>query len=117
MKQFSAAVALRIYITETDKHRGRPLYEQIVMQAHELHLAGATVTRGMVGFGAHNYIHANKLLTLSEDMPVVITIVDVKENVLKIVPFLDEVVTEGMVTMEPIQVKMIRLHEKQSALS
>lgn len=95
---------LRVFIGETDKHRDRPLYEQIVLKAKELKLAGATVIRGVMGFGADSCMHTAKVLRLSEDLPMVIEIVDTEENLNKILPFLDEVVQEGLITMERARV-------------
>jgi len=97
-------VLLRIFIGETDRYHGRPLYEQIVLKARELDLAGATVLRGIMGFGASSRVHTAKLLRLSEDLPVVVEIVDTEENIQKILPFLDEVVQEGLITMEKAHV-------------
>ncbi|CAM3245871.1 DUF190 domain-containing protein [Rhodothermus bifroesti] len=97
-------VLLRIFIGETDRHHGRPLYEQIVLKARELNLAGATVLRGLMGFGASSRVHTAKLLRLSEDLPVVIEIVDTEENIQKILPFLEEVVQEGLITLEKAHV-------------
>ncbi|HDQ13361.1 MAG TPA: DUF190 domain-containing protein [Sediminispirochaeta sp.] len=98
------AVLLRIFIGENDHYHGKPLYEQIVMKARELNLAGATVTRGILGFGADSRIHTSKILSLSEDMPVIIEIVDTEENIDKIIPFIDKTVEEGLVTLEKIEV-------------
>lgn len=95
---------MRIFIGEMDSHRGKPLYEQIVLKARELNLAGATVIRGVMGFGAHSRVHTAKLLRLSEDLPVVIEIVDTEENINKLMPFLDEVVKEGLITMEKVRI-------------
>jgi len=91
---------LRILIGEDDMYKGHPLYEQIVLKARELKLAGATVFRGIMGFGADSLIHTAKILQLSEDMPVVIEIVDTAENIKKIIPFLEETIKGGLVTME-----------------
>ncbi len=91
---------LRIFVGETDRHDGKPLYESIVLKARELNLAGATVFRGIMGYGASSRIHSIKLLRLSEDLPVMIEIVDTEENINKILPFLDETVREGLITME-----------------
>jgi uncharacterized protein len=102
MKTQKEALYLKIFISETDKHNGKPLYEAIVLKAKELNLAGATVFRGILGFGAHHRIHQGKLLELSEDMPLVVEIIDTKDNVDKILPFLDEVVTQGLVTIEKL---------------
>jgi PII-like signaling protein len=95
---------LRILIGETDTHKGKSLYEAIVLKARELNLAGATVFRGIMGYGATSRIHSAKLLRLSEDLPVMIEIVDTEENIEKVLPFLDETVKEGLVTMENINV-------------
>ncbi len=95
---------LRIFIGETDKHNGKLLYEAIVSKAKELNLAGATVFRGILGFGAQSRIHAAKFLRLSEDEPVVIEIVDKKERIEQILPFLNEVVDNGLITMEEVKI-------------
>jgi len=100
MKLPDEGVLLRIFIGESDMHDGRPLYEGIVEKARALGLAGATVLRGIMGFGAASRVHTAKLLRLSEDLPVVVEIVDTRENIDKLFPFLDETVTEGLVTME-----------------
>ena len=95
---------LRIFIGETDKLKGKSLYEAIVLKARELGLSGATVFRGIMGFGATSRIHSIKVLRLSEDLPVMIEIVDTEENIEKILPFLDETVREGLITMEKVEV-------------
>ncbi len=95
---------VRIFIGETDTYKGRLLYEAIVLKARELNLAGATVLRGIMGFGAASRIHSAKLLRLSEDMPVIVEIVDTKEEIDKIMPFLDEVVDQGLITLEKAKV-------------
>jgi len=104
MKIPEQAVLLRIFIGESDKHQGRPLYEQIVLKARELNLAGATVVRGILGFGADSRIHAAKLLELSEDLPMVIEIVDSQEKIDTLMPFIDQQVVEGLVTLEEVKV-------------
>lgn len=104
MKLPEEGTLLRIFIGESDAYRGRPLYEQIVLKARELNLAGATVTRGIMGFGADSRMHAAKILRLSEDLPVVIEIVDTEENLQKLQPFLDETVEEGLITLEKVKV-------------
>jgi len=95
---------LRIFIGETDLHEGKALYEAIVLKARELNLAGATVFRGIMGYGAASRIHSIKLLRLSEDLPVMIEIVDTEEKIERILPFLDETVREGLITMEKVTV-------------
>ena len=104
MKLPSEGYLLRIFIGETDRHKGKPLYEQIVLKARELNLAGATVTRGIMGFGANSRVHTVKVLRLSEDLPVIIEIVDTEENLKKLWPFLDETVGEGLITVEKLRV-------------
>ncbi len=99
---------LRIFIGEADRYRGRPLYEAIVLKARELGLAGATVLRGVMGFGAHSRLHTAKVLRLSEDLPIVVEIVDTEANLRKLLPWLDEVVEEGMVTLEKARVLRYR---------
>jgi hypothetical protein len=98
------ALLLRIFIGESDRLHGKPLYEQIVLKARELHLAGATVLRGVMGFGADSRMHTAKLLELSLDLPMVIEIVDTEENINRLLPFIDETVTEGLVTLEKMRV-------------
>jgi PII-like signaling protein len=100
MKLPEEGLLLRIMIGESDVHQGKALYEQIVLKARELNLAGATVLRGIMGFGAASRLHTAKLLRLSEDLPVVVEIVDTEENLNKLLPFLDDVVREGLVTLE-----------------
>ena len=104
MKLPEEGMLLRIFIGENDKIQGKPLYEQIVFKARELNLAGATVIRGVMGFGAHSRLHTAKLLRLSEDLPIVIEIVDTEEKIKRILPYLDEVVEEGLITLEKVKV-------------
>jgi PII-like signaling protein len=98
------AVLLRIYLGESDRWQHQPLYEAIVLRARELHLAGATVLRGPMGFGAASRIHTAKILRLSMDLPIVIEIVDTDEKVQALLPFLDESMGGGLVTLEKIKV-------------
>ena len=100
MKQSKKGSLLRILIGEDDRYKGRPLYEQIVLKARGLKLAGATVFKGIMGFGADSLMHTSKILQLSEDMPVIIEIIDSEENINKILPFLDKTVEGGLVTLE-----------------
>ena len=95
---------LRIFVGESDRWEGKPLYEAIVNQARELNLAGATVVRGLMGFGAHSRLHTSKIVRLSEDLPMVVEIVDAKEKIDALLGHIDEMVTEGMVTLERVQV-------------
>lgn len=103
MKQLKEATLLRIYLGQNDKDNHKPLYEQIVIKAKELHLSGATVLQGVMGFGAHSHMHSSKILRLAESLPVVIEIVDTQENIDKLMPFLDEHVSQAMVTIEKVQ--------------
>jgi len=105
---------LRIFIGESDRWHGQPLYEAIVLKARELHLAGATVLRGPMGFGATSRLHTVKVLRLSEDLPIVIEIVDSKEKIDELLPHVDQMVTEGLVTLEPVQVIKYRAGDKVS---
>ena len=102
-------ILLRIFIGETDLYHGKPLYEQIVLKARELGLAGATVVRGIMGYGAASRIHTAKLLRLSEDLPVVVEIVDTEEKTSKLFPFLEEVIREGLVTTEKVSVRTYKV--------
>jgi len=104
MKLPEEGMLLRIFIGETDQYKSKALYEQIVIKARELNLAGATVVRGIMGFGADSRMHSAKLLRLSEDLPVIIEIVDTEEKLNTILPFLDQVVTEGLITLEKVRV-------------
>src|ERR1039457_6677054 len=104
MKLPAQGLLLRIFIGETDSYQSKPLYEAIVLKARELNLAGATVLRGIMGFGADSRMHTAKILRLSEDLPILIEIVDTEENINKLMPFLDETVTEGLITMEKVKV-------------
>jgi PII-like signaling protein len=97
---------LRIFIGESDKVGRKPLYEKIVLQARERGLAGATVLRGLMGYGHHSVIHTAKVLRLSEDLPMVVEIVDTLEKIESFLPILDDFMPEGLVTLE--RVKVIR---------
>jgi hypothetical protein len=106
MKLPEDGVMLRIFIGESDRSpRGdRPLYEEIVRRAREAHLAGATVLRGPMGFGRHSRMHTAKLLELSTDLPVVVEIVDAEDKINAFLPTVDELVTEGLATLEAVRV-------------
>lgn len=106
MKLPENGVLLRIFIGESDKDPGRdrPLYDAIVRRAREAHLAGATVLRGPMGFGRHSRVHTAKLLELSTDLPVVIEIVDSEDKIEAFLPIVDELVTEGLVTLEAVRI-------------
>jgi PII-like signaling protein len=95
---------LRIFIGEGDHWHGKPLYEAIVLKARELQMAGATVLRGPMGFGAKSHLHTAKILRLSEDLPMIIEIVDAKEKIDALMPYIDDMVQDGLVTLERVQV-------------
>ena len=95
---------LRVFIGESDRWHGQPLSEAIVRRARELGLAGATVLRGLEGFGAHSRIHTSSILRLSQDLPIVVEIVDQRERIEGFLPILDEMVHEGMITVEKVRV-------------
>jgi PII-like signaling protein len=115
MKLEGEGLLVRIFVGESDRWEGVPLAEAIVQRAREKGLAGATVLRGIEGFGAHNLIHTARVLRLSEDLPMVIEIVDQKEKVQAFLPDLDEMVAEGLVTLEPVQVILYRVREPGSS--
>lgn len=98
------SVLLRIFIGESDRHGGRPLHEAIVLKARELHLAGATVLRGGMGFGKSSRLHTAKILRLSADLPLVIEIVDREEKINEFLPVLEGMMGGGMVTLEKVRV-------------
>ncbi len=108
MKLEGEAQLLRIYIGESDRWHGQPLYEALVLKARELHLAGATVLRGPMGFGKRSRLHTVKVLRLSEDLPIIIEIVDSPEKINLLLPYLDEMVTEGLITLEKVHVIQYR---------
>jgi PII-like signaling protein len=99
---------LRVFIGESDKHDGRPLYEWLVLKAREVGLAGATVLRGVEGFGAHSRLHTARILRLSEDLPMVVEIVDSREKIEAFMPIVDGAIAEGLATIERVQVRFYR---------
>lgn len=106
------AQLLRIFIGESDTLHGRPLYRAVVEEARKHGLAGATVLRGVLGFGAHSVIHTMNILRLSEAMPVVIEIVDAPDKIASFLPELDRLVPEGLATLEKVQVLVYRTARK-----
>ena len=104
---------LRVFIGESDRYQGQPLYEAIVLKARELHLAGATVLRGPMGFGKASRLHTAKILRLSEDLPIVVEIVDSKEKLDILLPHIDEMMQDGLVTLERVQIIKYRAGEKK----
>lgn len=107
----SEATLLRIFLGESDRWKHQPLYEAIVLKAREMHLAGATVLRGPMGFGKSSRLHTAKILRLSMDLPVVIEIVDAEEKIQAFLPALDEMMKGGLVTLEKVKVIHYRADE------
>lgn len=95
---------LRIFVGESDRWHGQPLYEAIVLEARKRGLAGATVLKGFMGFGAHSRIHTAKLLELSQDLPIVVEIVDTEEQINGFLPVLETMMASGLITLEKVQV-------------
>jgi PII-like signaling protein len=113
MRKGDKAVLLRIYIGELDSYHGKPLWEVILKKAREMGLAGATVIHGIAGFGAASHMHTSKILRLSEDLPVLIEIVDRPEEIEKFLPIVEEMVTDGMITTEKVEI-IKYVHSKKS---
>ena len=111
MKLSEEGQLLRVFIGESDTWHGEPLYRAIVLKARELGLAGATVLRGTMGFGANTRVHTSRLLDLSTDLPIVVEVVDEAEKIAALLPFLDETVVEGMITVEGVRVLKYRHNE------
>lgn len=99
---------LRIFVGESDRHDGKPLYEWLVATARERGLAGATVLRGIMGFGAHSRMHTAKILRLSEDLPIVVEIVDTQEKIEAFLVVIDPAIREGLATVERVSVRFSR---------
>lgn len=106
MKREGSALRLTIFVDEVEQWHHKPLYTEIVRRAHAADLAGATVLRGLEGYGTSNHIHTTRILSLAEDLPIVILIVDAAEKIRAFLPQLDELIDEGMVLVE--EVEMIR---------
>jgi len=103
---------LRIFIGESDRRDGMPLFEWIVRQARQHDLAGATVLRGLEGFGAHSRVHKARILRLSTDLPIVVEIVDTREKIEAFLPVIDEAIEEGLATLEPVEIRLYRTGSK-----
>ncbi len=102
---------LRIFIGESDKYKGLPLYEWIVKKAHETGMAGATVLRGLEGFGAHSHLHTAKILRLSQELPIIIEIVDTDEKIQSFLKIVDSSIVEGLATVEDINIHFYRSNQ------
>lgn len=105
MRTPTDGLLLRIFMGEDDKVDGRPLYEAIVCKAREMHLAGATVLRGPMGFGHGSRLHTTKILRLSQDLPVVVEIVDTEDRITPFLEVIDDMVTGGLMTVQPVEVR------------
>lgn len=105
---------LRIFIGESDRWHGQPLYEAIVLKAREMGIAGATMLRGLMGFGAASRIHTAKILRLSEDLPIIIEIVDSADKIDLLLPVIDQMVGEGLVTLEKVRILQYRHGAKKA---
>ena len=108
MKIEGQAMLVRVYIGESDQWQGKPLYQAIVERLRERGLAGSTVLRGIEGFGANAHIHTTRILRLSEDLPVLIEAVDQEDRIRAILPELDEMVGDGLITLERVEVVAYR---------
>jgi len=108
MKISEEGQLLRIFIGESDKWEGKPLYEVLIFKAREIGLAGATMLRGLMGYGAASRVHTAKILRLSEDLPVIVEIVDSPQKIASFLPTIDEMVQEGLVTLERVQIILYR---------
>lgn len=97
-------IAMRIFISESDLHNGKPLHHEIMKLLKDEKMAGATTHRGISGFGAKSHLHTAHLLTLSQDLPIIIEAVDTQQNIDRIIPKIDEIVTEGLITLEKVKV-------------
>jgi uncharacterized protein len=104
MKLEKSGLLVRIYLGESDRWHGKPLYQAIVERLRERGLAGATVLRGIEGFGARQHLHSTRILSLSEDLPILVEAVDTEEKIRAILPELDEMLTDGLITLEKVEV-------------
>lgn len=102
---------LRVFVGETDKHQGVPLYEWILKKAKQEGLAGGTALRGIAGFGAHSQMHSSKILDISANLPIIVEIIDSLDKIEEFLPFLEEAVKEGLATVEPAQIRLYRIQK------
>jgi PII-like signaling protein len=111
VKRQGTGTRVRVYIGESDQWRGKPLYAGIVQEARKRGLAGATVVRGIMGFGAHSIVHETHLFALSQDRPIVVEIVDSNEKIGAFLPLLDGLITDGMITTSEVEVVSYTTHD------
>ena len=114
MKLEGTGLLVRIYLGESDQWHGRPLYQAILERLRERGLAGATVLRGIEGFGAKQHLHSTRILSLSQDLPVLIEVVDLEANIRAVLPELDEMLGDGLMTLEKVEVIAYRASPKQA---
>ena len=112
MKKESSAVLLRIFIGESDKYDGKPLYLHLLEFFRQEKMAGTTVLRGIAGFGKNSHIHTANILRLSTDLPIVVEVVDKQEKIERIKPKLDEIITEGLITEEKVKIILYEGNDK-----
>lgn len=108
MKLEGTGLLVRIYLGESDRWHGRPLYQAIVERMRERGMAGTTVLRGIEGFGAQQHLHSTRILSLSEDLPILVEVVDTEEKVRAVLPELDEMLDDGLITIEKVEVVTYR---------
>jgi uncharacterized protein len=113
MQPEQQATLLRLFVGERDRHGHQPLYEAIVTKAREQGLAGATVLRGLLGYGASSVLHTAKLVEISDDLPMVVEIVDTEEKIEKFLPVLDDLMASGLVTLEKVRVLQYGMPKKR----
>jgi PII-like signaling protein len=113
MQPEQQATLLRLFVGERDRHGHQPLYEAIVNKAREQGLAGATVLRGLLGYGASSVLHTAKLVEISDDLPMVVEIVDAEEKIEKFLPLLDDLMASGLVTLEKVRVLQYGMPKKR----
>ena len=113
MKKESDAILLRIFIGESDDYEGKKLYKHIIEMLKKEGIAGATVLRGITGFGKTSHIHTTSILRLSTDLPIVVEVTDKKENIEKIKPKLDEIIKEGLITEEKVRIILYEGNKKR----
>jgi hypothetical protein len=116
MKLAGTGLLVRIYLGESDQWRGRPLYQAILERLRERGLAGATVLRGIEGFGAKQHLHSTRILSLSHDLPILIEVVDTDEKVRAILPELDEMLADGLMTLEKVEVIAYRAGDRTNTI-
>ncbi len=112
MKLTEQGYLLRIFVGENDKYNNKPVYEEIVYKARELKMAGATVIKGIMGFGADAHLHSAKILRISDDLPIIIEIVDTEEKINQLLQYINDIVEEGLITLEKIKVIKYRCDKR-----